>query len=183
MSLTQTLKSLDEYYDKTPKYVVLDSKGILYNIPDTFSYYDNTYSPGNWLFRNIQNINSYRMDIANPKVYINAGTSYAKTEDKKGSAFFKQEDLAKSLAFIIPGYTVKSQIVNNEIINTIKVEFPSSTPGEKIGHFLIFEKKDKDSFKKEFLDTLGCDNSLKMAEEKCKHWCQVDDVKSNCWTG
>jgi len=179
MSLTQTLKSLDEYYQKTPKYVVLDNKGTIYSMP--FNYSDDTYSPGNWLFRYIRNINDYRMDIANPKVYINAGKSYAKTENDKGVAFFNKEDLTKSLAFIIPGYEIKTQITNNEIMDSIKVEFPSSTPGEKIGHFIIFEKKDIDSFKKDFLDSLGCDNSQKMATEKCKHWCQVDDVKSNCY--
>ncbi len=181
MSLTQTLKSLDEYYDKTPNTVILDKDGFVYAMPFNVDYF--SYSPNNALFRYVKNINSYRMDIANPKVYINTGTYFPKNDSQKGATFVKQDDLNKGLAFIIPGYTIKSKLENNSIKNTIKIRYSASTINEKIGHFLVFEKKDRDAFKKDFLDTLGCDDSQKMAEEKCKHWCQVDDVKSNCYQG
>ncbi len=171
MSLNQTLKSLDEYYNKIPNDILLDKNGFIYSMPFNYNYF--SYNPNNSLFRYIKNINSYRMDIINPKVYINTGTKFPKNDSEYGSAFVKDDDLKRGLAFIIPGYQIKK--------NTLILKYSAATVNEKIGHFIVFGKKNREEFKKDFLNTLGCDNSLKIAEDKCKHWCQVNDVKNYCY--
>jgi len=199
--LNDAVKSLSDYYAVAPNYVMIDHKKDIFYLPENHaeSRYkgyksDYTYEYNDDLFSNSIKLHPYRMDKYFTPVKMNNELDvriWINTSGKEADGISTKAEYDSLKGFMIPGYErILSEDTAYPIAKYSKdglIKYSEkSLIASKLRTFIVFKKKNKKEFIKDFVHVLNCDSIQTLTDEKCKFWCRTTsdtDLRARCQRG
>lgn len=188
IKLNEAIKSLSDYHAVAPDYVMVDHNKDIYYLPVMHAqsrnrgtnpdYIYDSYDP---LFDYTMKLHPYRLDkyftMKKLDKYLDTRV-FIETNGADASGI-KNEDQYNSLkGFMLPGYErllpEDTPYARAKYSKDGLIKYSEKTAlQERFRSFLVFKKKIPSEFTKDFIQVLGCHDSKKLSDEKCKFWCHA----------
>ncbi len=201
IKLDSAIKSLVDYHAVAPSYVMVDHNRDIFYLPEMHAEsrtkgfkQDFIYENDDSLFDYAMKLHPHRMDKYFTPKKLNAYLDvrvWINTSGKEANGIRTEKEYQSLQGFMLPGY---ERLISEDTPYAIAkynkdglIKYSEkSLLSSKLRSFIVFKKKERSEFVKDFVHVLNCDSIKSLADEKCKFWCKATndtDMRARCQRG
>jgi hypothetical protein len=201
IKLDDAIKSLVDYHAVAPSYVMIDHNKDIFYLPEMHAESKKKGLNSNYIYDSNDSLFEYSMKLHpnrmdkyfTPKKldeYLDTRI-WVNTSGKEANGIRTEKEYQSLQGFMLPGY---ERIISEDTPYSVAkynkdglIKYSEKTLlSTKLRSFLVFKKKERQEFVKDFVHVLNCNSIKSLADEKCKFWCKATndiDMKAKCQRG